>query len=239
MERLNKVLAQSNIASRRKAEELILEGRVKVNGVIVNTLGFKVGKEDLITVDDKIVEQEKKYYFLVNKPSGILSTYTDEKNRPGVETLLTEDLIHLRLYPVDKLDYTAQGALIITNDGDLTKVLTGSKAIIKTFNARVDGIVIKEKVRQLRKGIETKHGFIKPLEVRIIELDKNGKTTLLYFKHSGANKEIGYMTKAMGHPLKKLTRLSYENLHIEGIKRGGYRRLTIHEIKTLYAKKNA
>lgn len=239
MERLQKIIAQSNIASRRKAEALILEGRVKVNGVVINTLGFKVNDDDIIAVDNEIIQQSKKRYMLFNKPSGVLSTYTDEKGRKGTETLFTIEEQNLRLYPVDKIDYTTSGLLLVTNDGELTKILTKQNVKIpKSYMIRTEGIIIKDKVRILRLGINTKNGFLKPIDVRIISLDKHLKTTLLSMTIDASNKDVHTLVESMGHKIKKITRTTFAGLSIDGVERGKYRELTIHEIKQLYAYKN-
>ena len=122
MERLQKVIAKTNSASRRKAEEMILEGRVKVNGLVVTELGTKVNDDDIILVDNKPIKEAKKIYLLMNKPTGYISTTSDDKNRRIVLDLLTDEYKDKRIYPVGRLDYDSAGILLLTNDGELTQI---------------------------------------------------------------------------------------------------------------------
>ena len=153
MVRLQKVLAEAGIASRRKSEELIIAGRVKVNGIITKELGLKVNpKKDEILVDDKPITKEIKVYYLLNKPAGVVTTVKDEKNRPTVLDLLKEEDKDMRIYPVGRLDFETQGLIILTNDGDLTYKLTHPKyGIEKEYLARINGIMIKNQLRDLRE----------------------------------------------------------------------------------------
>jgi len=240
MERLQKVIAKSNIASRRKAEEMIVEGRVKVNGVVVTELGTKVSEEDVVLVDDKLIKDAKKMYVLLNKPTGYISTTSDDKNRRIVLDLLGEEYKDKRLYPVGRLDYDTAGLLLLTNDGELTKILTRPEFDVeKEYNVRVSGIIVRKKLNQFRKGVIIDKNYLAiPKEVNIIELDKKNQSTLLRIVISeGKNRQIRKMFEAIGHPVKTLTRIRYDFLTPEGIKRGGYRELTVHEIKKLYANK--
>lgn len=237
MERLQKVLAQSNIASRRKAEEMILAGRIQVNGVVVKTLGTKVKSSDEIAVDGQVIQKAEHHYFLMNKPTGYITTTQDEKNRRTVMDLLSIEHQDIRVYPVGRLDYDTAGLLLLTNDGKLTQILTHpSHEVEKEYIVRVEGIVIKEKIRQLRKGvIIDAQDLAKPKAVRLIELDKAHQSTLLSIVLTeGRNKMVRKMMEAIGHPVKNLTRVRYDFLTLEGVERGQYRPLKIHEIKKLY-----
>lgn len=238
MERLQKVLAQANIASRRKAEEIILAGRVSVNGVIVTELGFKVNQQDEIKVDGKAIERAMHLYFLLNKPTGYVSTTSDEKGRKTVVDLLTDEHKDIRLYPVGRLDFDTAGLLLLTNDGDFTHRMTHPEhQIEKEYLARVEGIVIRKKIVQLRKGVVIDGDYLAvPKEVRLIELNKTHQSTLLSITLTeGRNKQVRKMFEAIGHPVKKLTRVRYDFLLLDGVERGTYRPLKIHEIKKLYA----
>ena len=238
MERLQKILAQANIASRRKSEEIILEGRVKVNGVVVKELGFKVSKSDQIEVDGKAIERAEHLYFLLNKPTGYVSTTSDEKNRKTVLDLLTENDRQTRLYPVGRLDFDTAGLLLLTNDGDFTNRMTHPEhEIEKEYLARLEGIVIRKKIVQLRKGVIIDGDYLAvPKEVRLLELDKAHQSTLISITlREGKNKQVRKMCEAIGHPVKKLTRVRYDFLTLEGVERGTYRPLKIHEVKKLYA----
>lgn len=238
MERLQKVLAHANIASRRKSEEIILEGRVKVNGVVVKELGTKVEKNDKIEVDGKPIEMAQHLYFLLNKPTGYVSTTSDEKNRKTVLDLLHPDLKDVRLYPVGRLDFDTAGILILTNDGDFTNRMTHPEhEIEKEYLVRVEGIVIRKKIVALRNGVIIDDDYLAiPKEVRLLELDKTYLSTLISITLTeGKNKQVRKMMEAIGHPVKKLTRVRYDFLTLEGVERGTYRLLKIHEVKKLYA----
>lgn len=238
MERLQKILAQANIASRRKSEEIILEGRVKVNGVKVTELGFKVNRSDKIEVDGKPIELAEHLYFLLNKPTGFVSTTSDEKNRKTVLDLLTEEHRDIRLYPVGRLDFDTAGILLLTNDGDFTNRMTHPEhEIEKEYLARVEGIVIRKKIVALRKGVMIDGDYLAvPKEVRLIELNKEQQSTLISITLTeGRNKQVRKMMEAIGHPVKKLTRIRYDFLTLEGVERGAYRPLKVHEVKKLYA----
>lgn len=237
MERLQKVLAQSNIASRRKSEEMIQAGRVKVNGVIITELGYKVDSHDIVEVDGSRIERVEHYYFLMNKPTGVVSTASDEKGRKTVLDLLSDEHKALRLYPVGRLDYDTAGLLLLTNDGDFTHILTHPQhEVEKEYLARIDGIVIRKKIVELRNGVIIDQDYLaKPKAVRLIELDKKNQTSLVSITLiEGRNKQVRKMVEAIGHKVKKLTRVRYDFLTLEGIERGSYRPLKIHEVKKLY-----
>jgi 23S rRNA pseudouridine2605 synthase len=238
MERLQKVLAHSNIASRRKSEEFITSGRVKVNGVVVTELGFKVTSKDTIEVDGQLIERATYQYFLLNKPTGFVSTTSDEKGRKTVLDLLDFEHKSMRLYPVGRLDFDTAGILILTNDGDFTNKMTHPEhQIEKEYLVRAEGIIIRKNIIQLRKGVLIDEDYLSiPKEVRLIELDKEHKSTLLSITLTeGRNKQVRKMLDEIGHPVKKLTRIRYDFLTLEGVERGSYRPLKTHEIKKLYA----
>jgi 23S rRNA pseudouridine2605 synthase len=238
MERLQKVLAQSNIASRRKSEEIILEGRVKVNGTVVKELGFKVNKDDVIEVDGHQISRAEHVYFLMNKPTGYVSTTSDEKNRKTVLDLLDEEHKAMRIYPVGRLDFDTAGIILLTNDGEFTNRMTHPEhEIEKEYLARVEGVIIRKKIVQLRKGVIIDDDYLAvPKAVRLIEIDKEHQSTLISMTLiEGRNKQVRKMVEAIGHKVKKLTRVRYDFLTLEGVERGGYRPLKIHEIRKLYA----
>ncbi|WP_162164013.1 pseudouridine synthase [Acholeplasma hippikon] len=236
MERLSKLIAQSGVSSRRKAEELILAGKVKVNGEVITQLGTKANQSDLIEVDGKVINKERLVYFLINKPTGYLSTNQDEhKRRNFLDLMLPEDK-QFRLFPVAKLEYDTAGALLVTNDGELTRKLTRRvSGIEKEYMVRVSGIMIKEKIRQMRNGISVEGKIIQPREVQLMELDKKNQSTLVRIVIGDeTNKEIRALFKTLEHPVKNLTRTRYDFLTLEGVERGGYRPLRAHEVKRLY-----
>jgi len=236
MERLQKILAHSNIASRRKSESFILEGRVKVNGIIVTELGYKVDPKDKIEVDGQLIEPAAPVYFLLNKPTGFVSTTSDEKGRKTVLNLLEPSEKSIRLYPVGRLDFDTAGLLLLTNDGDLTQKMTRPEHHIeKEYLVRTEGIIIRKKIVLLRSGVIIDDNYKAiPKSVRLIELDKTNKTTLLSITLTeGKNKQVRKMMEAIGHPVMKLTRIRYDFLTLEGVERGRYRPLKVHEVRKL------
>lgn len=238
MERLQKVIAQSNVASRRQAEQLIIEGRVKVNGEVVTELGTKVNRNDKILVDGKKIEFAEKRYILLNKPTGYLSTTKDDKGRRTVTDLVKEEFNDERLYPIGRLDYDTAGVLILTNDGELTQKLTRPEyEVEKEYIVRVKGIVIRKKIIELRKGVKIDDNYLAiPKEVNLIELDKTNQSTLIrVVLTEGKNRQVRKMCEAIGYPVKTLTRVRYDFLTLDGIQRGKYRELSIHEVKKLHS----
>src|SRR5690554_3605146 len=162
MERLSKVIAQAGVASRRKAENLISEGKVKVNGEVITLLGFKVSAKDNITVNNQPVIKEPLVYYLLNKPTGYLSTTNDIHKRRNILDLILKEDQSVRLFPVHKLEYDTAGLLLVTNDGELTKLLTDPNVLIqKEYVIRTKGIVIKEYISQFKRGIQLKNKVIK------------------------------------------------------------------------------
>ena len=234
--RLQKALAEAGIASRRKAEELITSGQIKVNGVVVTELGFKVKETDEIFFNDELVVREDKVYLLLNKPTGYVSTVSDEKGRKTVLDLINPEDVKERIYPVGRLDSDTAGLIILTNDGDLTYSLTHPKhEVEKEYLARVKGIVVRNTAKEIKNGVVIDDNYLAvPKEVRIVELDKEFQTTLLSITLTeGKNREVRKIFEAAGHPVINLTRVRIANLTTEGVGRGYYRRLKIHEIKYL------
>lgn len=236
MVRLQKALADAGIASRRKAEELITSGQVKVNGKVITELGFKVNDSDEILFRDELVIREEKVYYLLNKPTGYVSTVKDEKGRKTVLDLIDKDDIKERVYPVGRLDSDTAGLIILTNDGDLTYSLTHPKhEVEKEYLVRVKGIVVRNKAKEIKKGvIIDKDHLAVPKAVHVVELDKQLQTTLLSITLTeGRNHEVRKIMEASGHPVINLTRVRFANLTTEGLGRGYYRKLKIHEVKQL------
>ena len=236
MIRLQKALADAGVASRRKAEELITAGRVKVNGQVITELGFKVSDSDEILFDDQLVSREEKVYYLLNKPTGYVSTVKDEKGRKTVLDLLDKDEVVERVYPVGRLDTDTAGLIILTNDGDLTYQLTHPKhEVEKEYQARVKGIIVRNKAKDILKGvIIDKDHLAVPKSFRVIELDKENQTTLVSIVLTeGRNREVRKIMEAVGHPVINLTRIRFAFLTTEGVGRGYYRKLKFHEIKQL------
>lgn len=237
MERLQKVIANSGFCSRRKAEELILKGDVKVNGEVVKKLGTTVSNTDIITILNKpLVKQEEKEYYLLYKPEKTISSVNDEKGRKTVVDLV---LTNSRIYPVGRLDYDTTGLLILTNDGELTNILTHPKnKIEKIYKAKVKGIVTIEELKKLKKGIIIENRLTVPTYVKIKKNNFDTKTTTLYIGIvEGRNHIVKKLMASLNHPVLELKRESLAFLTLEGLKKGEVRKLTIKEVKKLYSLK--
>ena len=236
MERLQKYLAACGVASRRKSEELIVNGHVSVNDVIVTELGSQVGNNDVVKVDGVVISKEEHVYYVLNKPVGYITTVKDEKNRPTVLDLFEENDKKNRIYPVGRLDFDTAGVLLVTNDGEFSNKLTKANfEIEKEYVARVEGIVTKLEVLELKKGVTLKTGYTtKPCKARKVSIDKRNNTTLLnIIIHEGKNHQVRLMCEAIGHKVTKLTRVRVGNITLEGIPKGCYRKLKINEIKEI------
>ncbi|WP_312202059.1 pseudouridine synthase [Anaerospora hongkongensis] len=233
-ERLQKVISQAGIASRRESEELIKAGRVKVNGVVVTELGTKVEPtRDKVAVDNKPIRTEKPVYILLNKPRGIVTTLHDPEGRKTVASLLPD--ISERIYPVGRLDYNTEGLLLMTNDGELTHALTHpSHEIDKTYRAKVLGRPPEEKLDRLRAGIKLEDGLTAPAKVNAVEYDREKDlTTVEIVITEGRNRQVRRMFEAIGHPVRQLKRVKFAFLTLVGVRRGAYRHLEADEVETL------
>ncbi len=237
MERLQKVIASSGFCSRRKAEELIKEGKVKVNNKRITELGTKVSNEDQIEINGQLLSlTEEKEYYLLYKPEKTISSVSDEKGRKTVTDLIQSKG---RIYPVGRLDYDTTGALILTNDGDLTNILTHPKnQIEKLYRAKVTGIFTIEELQKLKKGIEIEGRKTIPTYVKIKKVNKETKTTTVYIGiQEGRNHIVKKIMLALGHKVIELKRERIAFLTLDGLKKGEYRPLTIKEVKKLYSLK--
>ncbi|BAD04323.1 16S rRNA pseudouridylate synthase [Onion yellows phytoplasma OY-M] len=236
MQRLQKVLAYANVASRRKAEILILEKRIKVNGKIISELGTKVSSSDIITLDDKPITKTTYSYFLLNKPNGFLSTAKDNKKRPTVLDLIEEANIQ-RLYPIGRLDFNTTGLLLITNDGDLTQKLTHpSFCIPKEYHVKINACLQKKDLATFRKGIiidKNYLAFCKEIDILKSSYKPKPSTWLKLVITEGKNRQVRKMMQSLGYQVLKLKRYRYSFLTIENLTIGAYRPLKIHEIKKL------
>lgn len=233
MERLQKVIAHAGIASRRKAEELILEGKVKVNGVVVRELGTKVTSSDQVEVNDVKIESEKKVYHLLYKPRGVISAVSDDRGRKTVVDLFPE--VEERIFPVGRLDYDTSGVLLLTNDGDFANKMTHPRYNIdKTYVAKIKGVLKREHIRQLEKGVMLEDGKTAPAKVHVISSDiKQDKSIIALTIHEGRNRQVRRMFEAIGHPVSKLKRENFAFLTTFGLNAGESRKLTAHEVKQL------
>lgn len=236
--RLQKVLAEAGVASRRGAVEIISSGKVQVNGKTILEPGYDTKEKDIVMVDNKILEKEKHVYFLMNKPAGVVTTVKDEKNRKTVIDLLDQVDSLNRVFPVGRLDYDTAGLLLLTNDGNLNYYLTKPNfEVKKTYLARVEGLVNKYIIKQLKTGVAIEHGYVtKRAEAKLEEVNVKLKTSLVRLTISeGKNRQVRQMFEALGYPVKNLTRIEYDTLVLDGVERGTYRPLKIHEVKKLYA----
>ncbi|MBX9972881.1 23S rRNA pseudouridine(2605) synthase RluB [Cytobacillus firmus] len=235
MERLQKVIAHAGFASRRKAEELMAEGRVKVNGKTVKELGVKVSPSDRIEVDGIPVEREEPVYFLLYKPRGVISAVSDDKGRKVVTDFF--EGIKQRIYPVGRLDYDTSGILILTNDGEFANLLMHpSNEIEKVYVAKVKGIPSKESMRSLQRGVILEDGKTAPAKTKLLSMDKKKQTAIVEISiHEGRNRQVRRMFEAIGHPVLKLKRERYGYLTLQGLSAGDARELTAHEVKQLRA----
>lgn len=237
MERLQKVIASSGIASRRKAEELINKGKVKVNGNIVTELGTKVSGNDTIEVDGTILKRDSvKEYYLLNKPRGVISSVSDDLNRPTVVDYIDTDV---RIYPVGRLDYDTTGLIILTNDGELTNILAHPRnKIPKTYIAKIEGLLNKDDIDRLRNGILIEGRKVVVENFKIRDKDFEKKTSLIELTiFEGRNHIVKKLFESLRHPVIRLSRIKIAFLSSENLKSGQYRKLSIKEVKKLYSLK--
>ena len=235
MERLQKVIANLGYTSRRKAEDLILNGKVKVNGEIVTSLGTKVKSSDTIEVENTILDNNKDYeYYLLNKPRGVISSTSDEHDRKTIIDLVASNQ---RIYPVGRLDYDTTGAIILTNDGYLAnKLMHPSSNIEKTYVAKVSGLVTGYEIKKLREGVILDGKKTNKAKVKLKKYDKKtDKSTIELTIHEGRNHQVKKMFEAINHDVIKLKREKYANLDLTNLKSGEYRKLTNKEIAILYS----
>lgn len=233
MERLQKVIAHAGITSRRKAGELIVAGRVSVNGQIVKELGVQVSAKDRVEVDGVPIEQESPVYYMLYKPRGVISAVTDDKKRKVVLDFFTD--VPERLYPIGRLDYDTSGLLLLTNDGDLSQKLMHPKhEVDKVYVAKVKGIADKKQLLPLSRGIRIEGKKTAPARFEILSTDAATQTSIVQLTiHEGRNHQVKNMLKAVGLPVQKLKREMYGSLTLAGLRPGEYRELTKKEVNEL------
>lgn len=236
-ERLQKVMASCGVASRRKCEEIISQGRVKVNGIVVTELGTKVSKKDMIEVDGKALERQLLVYYVLNKPTGYLTAVSDKLGRRTVMDLIDPETKKTRIFPVGRLDYDTSGVLLLTNDGELSYKLTRSeREVEKKYQVRVDGIIDQDAVAKLIKGVVIDGVKTKRAQVEIISFDKKNNSSLIMLTITeGRNRQVRKMCEAIGYEVKKLKRVSFGGVDLDGLSVGEYRALKPHEVKKLYS----
>ena len=232
-ERLQKFLASAGVASRRKAEEMIKEGRVRVNGQVICELGTKadLGKDNIEVDGNMIQRKERKIYVLLNKPKGYLCTVTDTHNRPTVMDLLPD--WGVRIYPVGRLDMDTSGLLILTNDGKMTNnILHPARKIDKKYRVLVKGIPSEAKLNLLRKGLATEEDVFAPAKIRL--LGKKGRDSQWeVIIHEGKKRQIRRMFQEIKHPVLELERTNIDFLSTKGLKEGEWRFLKKEELRRL------
>lgn len=237
MERLQKVIAESGLTSRRKAEELIVAGKVKVNGETVKELGTKVSPSDEITVNNRIIEKEQKEYYLLNKPRGVITSTSDDKERKTVTDLINTSA---RIYPVGRLDYDTTGALLLTNDGEFANiVMHPASEIDKVYLAKLEGIIKGEQINKLKDGIMLDDILVKASRVKLKKVSQESNTSMVEITiHEGKNHQVKRMFEAVGFHVEKLTRKRVGIFDIRDLKSGEYRKLTPKEVQIVYSYKS-
>ena len=228
-QRLQKILSEMGIASRRKAEELILEGRVTVNGRVA-TIGMKAdATSDHIKLNGKLlIRPEPKVYLMLNKPAQVVTSLLDPEGRPTIKDFLKK--VKYRIYPVGRLDYDSEGLLLLTNDGDFTQALLHpSKKIPKTYLVKVKGVPGEEQIHKLRTGIKLEDGMTAPAKIEKLRKTENNAWVEMTI-HEGRNRQIRRMFEQTGHPVLKLKRTRINGIELGNLKSGEYRYLKPEEI---------
>lgn len=231
--RLQKILAIAGIASRRKAEKIIMEGRITVNGTVVTQLGAKADPaKDYIKIDGKLVlKKEKPVYLILNKPRGYVTTLNDDKGRPTVRNLIKN--VKERIFPVGRLDINTEGLLLLTNDGILAHGLAHpSNQIPKVYLARVRGIPDEKKISRLTRGIKIKGIPAIPLRIAIERITGNS-SWLRFVLIEGRKRQVRVLCEAIGHPVSKLRRIKYAFLNLKELSLGKFRHLDPDEVARL------
>lgn len=232
-ERLQKVMANAGVASRRASEKLILAGKVMVNGQVVTELGTKVTGADVILVNGQAIDQEKKAYYLFYKPRGVISAVSDDKGRKVVTDYFEET--PERLYPVGRLDYDTSGLLLMTNDGQLANALMHPRfKVDKVYVAKVKGLVQTEDLKRLRQGLVVDGKKTAKAKAKLLKQDKAKEISLVQLTiHEGRYHQVKKMFEALGYRVSKLKRERYAFLDLSGLTSGDYRKLTAAEVKGL------
>ncbi len=232
-ERLQKIISTAGVASRRAAEELIVEGRVRVNGKVVTELGAKADAErDHIKVDGKLINPaQPRTYVMLNKPVGYVTTLSDPEGRPVVSDLLTG--VKARVYPVGRLDYNTEGLLLLTNDGDFAHLITHPKhELPKTYLVKIKGVLSDADIDALQRGVFLKDGKTAPAKVRKLRKEEANSWVEITI-HEGRKRQVRRMIDHTGHFVIKLKRVRIGNLNLSDLPPGAYRHLTAEEVNGL------
>lgn len=232
MERLQKVIAQAGVCSRRKAEVLITEGKVKVNGEVVTTLGTTVSEDDKIYVEGKLLKSEGKAYYVLNKARNTISSVSDEKGR---KTVMEGFDINKRIYPVGRLDFDTTGVLIMTNDGELANALLHpSNEINKVYISTIEGSISDEELKQLETGVKIDGRITSPCTAERLKVNKEKNKTIVKLTiHEGRNHQVKKMFEAINKKVIKLHRDEFAGISSKGLYEGQHRKLTFEEVKNL------
>ncbi len=234
MERLQKVIAQSGYCSRRKAEEFISLGLVKVNGTTIKEMGHKVKPSDVITVEGQLIVSEDPVYYILNKPKGYLSSTTSQYDKPCVTDLFLD--VKERIYPIGRLDFNTSGLLLLTNDGEFSNLMMHPRYNVwKVYRVRCRGKLSGSDIFKLQNGIEIEGYKTKRAKVKVIKYTLHTDDSIVEISISeGKNQQVRKMFAEIGHSVKQLKRIKYGTLTIEDLANGESRRLKIHEVKKLY-----
>lgn len=230
--RLNKYIAQAGLASRRKADEMIAAGKVKINGTVFRELGYDVVEGDVVEVAGRKIEPEKKkVYFMLNKPRGYITTMQDEKDRPTVMELVAD--VNYRIFPVGRLDGDTSGLLLLTNDGDLACRLTHPRhEVWKTYHARIQGGLPQERILRLCRGVDIGGFVTSPAKVRVLKQTEHSSIVEIKIRE-GKNRQIRKMFEAVGNKVIELERVAMGELYLGHLMEGHYRKLSQKEIDYL------
>ncbi|WP_207705530.1 pseudouridine synthase [Hathewaya massiliensis] len=230
LERLQKYMARCGVASRRKCEEIIMKGRVKVDKKVQRELGTKIDPtKNIVEVDDKIIKiEENKIYIKLNKPVKYITTAKDERNRNTVLDLID---VKERIYPIGRLDYMTSGLLLLTNDGDIyNKIIHPRKEVEKTYIAKVRGTLTREEIEIFQNGVDIGGYITAKSNVKVIK--KEGENSILEIKiHEGKNRQVRRMCEKINHPVIELKRVSIGEITLGNLNLGEYKELTLDELK--------
>lgn len=228
--RINKYLALAGVASRRKAEEYITQNRIKVNGKVVNNLSTDIKETDVVYLDNKPIKATNKFvYYKLNKPKGFVTTVSDEKNRKTVMDLLRG--VHTRVYPVGRLDYDTEGLLLLTNDGDITNILTKPNSEIeKTYQVHIENNITTDEIKKLTSGVEIDGYTTKPCSV-VLESANDKLSKLKITITEGKNRQIRKMFACIDKNVIFLRRIQIGEIRLGGLSRGEYQQLNAKEMR--------
>ncbi|MCX7943913.1 MAG: rRNA pseudouridine synthase [Deltaproteobacteria bacterium] len=232
--RINKFIAESGYTSRRKVDDLIAQGRIKVNGRVLREMGVMIDPDvDIVTIDDEVVLPEKeKVYILLNKPPKTICSSYDDRGRRTVIDLVNSKV---RVFNVGRLDYDAEGVLLLTNDGELANMLTHPKyQVERIYHVKVKGVISPLKLLELKKGVHLRDGFVKPASIKVIK-STGINTWVEVILKEGKHHEIKRLFEYVGYDVIRIKRVEFAGLRVDDIPVGGYRELSPKEVKRLYA----